>query len=35
MTIEIALAQMEINLTLTTDGPKEPEKPVIHDGETT
>jgi hypothetical protein len=25
---------MEINLALTTDAPKEPEKPVIHDGET-
>jgi hypothetical protein len=25
---------MEINLALTTDAPKEPEKPVIRDGET-
>jgi hypothetical protein len=33
-TIEIALVLMEINLALTTDAPKEPEKPVIHDGET-
>jgi hypothetical protein len=33
-TIEIALALMEIDLVLTTDAPKEPEKPVLHDGET-
>jgi hypothetical protein len=33
-TIEIALALIEIDLALTTDAPKEPEKPVIHDGET-
>jgi hypothetical protein len=33
-TIEIALTLMEIDLALTTDAPKEPEKPVIHDGET-
>jgi hypothetical protein len=33
-TIEIALALMEIDLALTMDAPKEPEKPVIHDGET-
>jgi hypothetical protein len=26
---------MEIELVLMTDTPKEPEKPVIHDGETT
>jgi hypothetical protein len=32
-TVEIALALMEIDLTLTTDAPKEPKKPVIHDGE--
>jgi hypothetical protein len=32
--IEIALALMEIDLALTTDAPKEPEKPVLHDGET-
>jgi hypothetical protein len=25
---------MEIDLALTTDAPKEPEKPVLHDGET-
>jgi hypothetical protein len=25
---------MEIDLALTMDAPKEPEKPVIHDGET-
>jgi hypothetical protein len=33
-TIEIALALMEIDLALTTDTPKEPEKHVIHDGKT-
>jgi hypothetical protein len=33
-TIEIAHALMEIDFALTTDAPKEPEKPVIHDGET-
>jgi hypothetical protein len=33
-TIEIALRLMEIDLRLTTDAPMEPEKPVIHDGET-
>jgi hypothetical protein len=33
-TIEIALALMKIDLALTTDAPKEPEKPVIRDGET-
>jgi hypothetical protein len=33
-TIEIALALMEIDLALTVDAPKEPEKPVLHDGET-
>jgi hypothetical protein len=33
-TIEIALALMEIDLALTTDAPKEPEKPVLCDGET-
>jgi hypothetical protein len=33
-TIEIALVLMEIDLALTTDAPKEPEKPVLHDGET-
>jgi hypothetical protein len=33
-TVEIALALMEIDLALTTNTPKEPEKPVIHDGET-
>jgi hypothetical protein len=32
-TIEIVLALWEIDITLTTDAPKEPEKPVIHDGE--
>jgi hypothetical protein len=31
-TIEIALALMEIDLALTADAPKEPEKPVLHDG---
>jgi hypothetical protein len=34
-TIEIALALMEIDLALTADAPTEPEKPVLHDGETT
>jgi hypothetical protein len=34
-TIEIALALMEIDLALTTGAPKEPEKPVLRDGETT
>jgi hypothetical protein len=34
-TIEIALALMEIDFALMTDAPKEPEKPVFHDGETT
>jgi hypothetical protein len=33
-TVEIALALMEIDLALTTDSPKELEKPVIRDGET-
>jgi hypothetical protein len=33
-TIEIALALMEIDLALTMDAPKEPEKPVLCDGET-
>jgi hypothetical protein len=33
-TIEIALALMEIDLALTMDAPKEPEKPVLYDGET-
>jgi hypothetical protein len=33
-TIEIALALMEIDLALTTDAPKEPEKHVLRDGET-
>jgi hypothetical protein len=33
-TIEITLALMEIDLALTMDAPKEPEKPVIRDGET-
>jgi hypothetical protein len=33
-TIEIALALMEIDLALTADAPKEPEKPVLRDGET-
>jgi hypothetical protein len=33
-TIEIALALMEIDLALPMDAPKEPEKPVLHDGET-
>jgi hypothetical protein len=32
-TIEIALALMEIDLALTVDTPKEPEKPVLCDGE--
>jgi hypothetical protein len=32
--IEIVLALMEIDLALTMDAPKEPEKPVIHDDET-
>jgi hypothetical protein len=32
-TIEIALALMEIDLALTTDAPKEPEKPVLRDDE--
>jgi hypothetical protein len=32
-TIEIALALIEIDLALTTDAPKEPEKPVLRDGE--
>jgi hypothetical protein len=34
-TIEIPLALIEIDLALTTDTPKEPEKHVIRDGETT
>jgi hypothetical protein len=34
-TIEMALALMEIDLTLTANAPKEPEKPVLCDGETT
>jgi hypothetical protein len=33
-TIEIVLALMEIDPALTTDAPKEPEKHVLHDGET-
>jgi hypothetical protein len=33
-TIEIAVVLMEIDLALTTDAPKEPEKPMLHDGET-
>jgi hypothetical protein len=33
-TVEIALTLMEIDLALMTDAPKEPEKSVIHDGET-
>jgi predicted RNase H-like nuclease (RuvC/YqgF family) len=33
-TIEIALTLMKIDLTLTTDAPKESEKPEIRDGET-
>jgi hypothetical protein len=33
-TIEIALALTEIDLALMTDAPKEPEKHVLHDGET-
>jgi hypothetical protein len=33
-TIEIALALMEIDLALMADAPKEPEKPVLRDGET-
>jgi hypothetical protein len=33
-TIEIALALMEIDLALMADAPKEPEKHVLHDGET-
>jgi hypothetical protein len=32
--IDIVLAIMKIDLALTMDAPKEPEKPVIHDGET-
>jgi hypothetical protein len=32
-TIEIALALMKIDLALTADAPKEPEKPVLRDGE--
>jgi hypothetical protein len=32
-TIEIALALMEIDLALTADVPKEPEKPMLRDGE--
>jgi hypothetical protein len=32
--IEIALALMEIDLALTADAPKEPEKLMLHDGET-
>jgi hypothetical protein len=31
-TIEIALELMEIDLALTADAPKEPEKPVLRDG---
>jgi hypothetical protein len=34
VTVEITLALMEIDLPLTMDAPKEPEKPVIHDGKT-
>jgi hypothetical protein len=34
-TIEIALVLMEIDLALATDAPKEPEKPMLRDGETT
>jgi hypothetical protein len=33
-TIEIALALWEIDLALTMNAPKEPTKPVIHEGET-
>jgi hypothetical protein len=33
--IEIVLALWEIDLALTTDAPKEPVEPVIHDGEAT
>jgi hypothetical protein len=33
-TIEIAFALMEIDLVLMVDAPKEPEKHVLHDGET-
>jgi hypothetical protein len=33
-TIEIAFVLMEIDLALTADAPKEPEKLVLHDGET-
>jgi hypothetical protein len=33
-TIEIAPALMEIDLALMADAPKEPEKPVLRDGET-
>jgi hypothetical protein len=33
-TIEIVLTLMEIDLALTADAPKEPEKPVLRDGET-
>jgi hypothetical protein len=32
-TIEIALALIKIDLALTADAPKEPEKPVLRDGE--
>jgi hypothetical protein len=32
-TIEIAFALMEIDLALTANAPKEPEKPVLCDGE--
>jgi hypothetical protein len=32
-TVDIVFALMEIDLTLTTDAPKEPEKHVIRDGE--
>jgi hypothetical protein len=34
-TIKIVLALWEIDFALTTDAPKEPETPVIHDGEAT
>jgi hypothetical protein len=33
-TIEIVLVLIEIDLALTADALMEPEKPVIHDGET-
>jgi hypothetical protein len=33
-TIEIVLALLEIDFALTTDAPKEPKRPVLHDGDT-